>query len=89
MVSELIKQAELIQTKQGLPETKLNIACLMSISHVVLPRALVEFRKAYPQVDFEVREGIGTFVNEEVQKGVWILRLETQMIALRMLSRSQ
>ena len=30
MVGELIKQAELIQTKQGLPETKLNIACLMS-----------------------------------------------------------
>ena len=45
MVGELIKQAELIQTKQGLPETKLNIACLMSISHVVLPRALVEFRR--------------------------------------------
>ena len=41
----------------------------MSISHVVLPRALVEFRKAYPQVDFEVREGLGTFVNEEVRKG--------------------
>ena len=69
MVGELIKQAELIQTKQGLPETKLNIACLMSISNVVLPRALVEFRKAYPQIDFEVREGLGTFVNEEVRKG--------------------
>ncbi len=69
MVGELIQQAERIQTNHGLPETKLNIACLMSISHVVLPKALVEFRKAYPKVDFEVREGIGTFVNEEVQNG--------------------
>jgi LysR family transcriptional regulator, carnitine catabolism transcriptional activator len=68
-ISAFIKQTEDLQASHTLPETRLNISCLMSISHLVLPMALVEFRKAYPQVAVEIREGVGSAVHDEVREG--------------------
>jgi LysR family carnitine catabolism transcriptional activator len=70
MVGALITQTENMQAGRGLPESRLNVSCLMSISHVVLPKALVEFRRSYPQVAFEVREGVGNTINEDVRSGI-------------------
>lgn len=68
-VSEFIQQAENLQVSHTVPETQLNISSLMSISHLVLPMALVEFRKAYPQVAVEIREGLESTVHDDIREG--------------------
>jgi LysR family carnitine catabolism transcriptional activator len=42
----------------------------MSISHHVLPSALVEFRKQHPKMHLHVREGLATGVQEDVRSGL-------------------
>ncbi len=68
-ISSFIQQTENLQASHGVPETRLTISCLMSISHLVLPVALVAFRSAYPQVAVEIREGVGSAVYDDVREG--------------------
>jgi LysR family carnitine catabolism transcriptional activator len=46
------------------------IASLMSIAHHLVPAALVAFRRRYPGVFIQIREGIASGVLEDVRSGV-------------------
>lgn len=70
LLGEFMQQAEKLRVSHGEPETRLTIASLMSVSHLVLPSALVQFRHSHPSVAVEVREGVGSTVNEDVRSGV-------------------
>ena len=70
MVGDFTRQAEKLRASHSEPEARLTIASLMSVSHLVLPSALVQFRHSHPKVAVEVREGVGSTVNEDVRSGV-------------------
>lgn len=66
-LDEFIRQTEGLQARHTLPETRLTISSLMSISHLVLPTTLMAFRKPYPQVAVEICEGVGNAVDEDIR----------------------
>jgi len=69
-MEEFAQQTDKLRASHGVLEAHLSIASLMSVSHVVLPTVLVEFRRTYPHVFVEFREGVGSTVNEEVRAGL-------------------
>lgn len=70
MLAEFSHQAERLRSGHGGQDAQLSVASLMSISHLVLPAALVAFRRNYPRVFVHIREGIGSTVVEDVRNGV-------------------
>ncbi|MDD9877628.1 MAG: LysR family transcriptional regulator [Magnetovibrio sp.] len=70
MIGEFAAQTERLRASHGAPEARLTISSLMSVSHIVLPAALVEFRRTYPQVFVEIREGVGSAIHEDVRNGL-------------------
>ncbi len=58
LLGELSQQIQKVRTLDGEMRGQLVITSLMSISHHVLPNALVEFRKLHPKMYIHVREGL-------------------------------
>ena len=49
---------------------RLIISCLLSITHHVVPEAVLKYRKAHPGVEIHLREGMGSEVYEDVRSGL-------------------
>jgi LysR family carnitine catabolism transcriptional activator len=49
---------------------RLTISCLISITHHVVPDAVLKYRKAHPGVEVHIREGLGSEVHEDVRSGL-------------------
>ncbi|MGH6662631.1 MAG: LysR family transcriptional regulator [Rhodospirillales bacterium] len=70
LLGELSQQTQKARTLDGEMRGQLIIACLMSISHRVLPAALVDFRKQHPKMHIHVREGLASSIQEDVRSGL-------------------
>jgi LysR family transcriptional regulator, carnitine catabolism transcriptional activator len=69
LLGELSQQIQKVRTLDGEMRGQLIISSLMSISHHVLPAALVEFRKQHSKMFVHVREGLAIGVQEDVRSG--------------------
>ncbi|QPF87225.1 LysR family transcriptional regulator [Bradyrhizobium genosp. L] len=49
---------------------RLIISCLLSLTHRVVPEAVLKYRKAHPGVEIHLREGLGSEVYEDVRSGL-------------------
>jgi LysR family transcriptional regulator, carnitine catabolism transcriptional activator len=49
---------------------RLIISCQLSITHNVVPEAVLRYRKAHPGVEVHLREGLGSEVHEDVRSGI-------------------
>jgi LysR family transcriptional regulator, carnitine catabolism transcriptional activator len=49
---------------------RLIISCLLSLTHQVVPQAVLKYRKAHPGVEIHLREGLGSEVYEDVRSGL-------------------
>jgi LysR family carnitine catabolism transcriptional activator len=49
---------------------RLIISCQLSITHHVVPEAVLKYRKAHPGVEVHIREGLGSEVHEDVRSGL-------------------
>ena len=45
------------------------ISCLLSLTHQVVPHAVLRYRKAHPGVEIHLSEGLGSDVHEDVRSG--------------------
>jgi LysR family transcriptional regulator, carnitine catabolism transcriptional activator len=70
LLGELLQQSRKLRNLDGQLRGQIIISSLMSISHHVLPAALVEFRKQHPKIHIQVREGLASAVQEDVRSGV-------------------
>lgn len=70
LLGELSEQSRKLKVLDGQLRGQLIIASLMSISHHVLPAALVELRRRHPKVHIKIREGLGSAVQDDVRSGV-------------------
>jgi LysR family carnitine catabolism transcriptional activator len=70
LLGELSQQIRKVRALDGEMRGQLIIASLMSISHHVLPAALVEFRKQHPKMYVHIREGLASGVQEDVRSGL-------------------
>jgi LysR family carnitine catabolism transcriptional activator len=70
LLGELSQQIRKIRTLDGHMRGQLIIASLMSISHRVLPAALVTFRTEHPKMYVHIREGLASSVHEDVRSGL-------------------
>lgn len=70
MLDELLQQARRVRTLDGTLRGQLIISCLMSISHRVLPAALVRFRQQHPQMHIRIRESLHSGVQEDLRSGL-------------------
>ncbi|MFI4986843.1 MAG: LysR family transcriptional regulator [Alphaproteobacteria bacterium] len=70
LLGELSQQAKKVRALDGELRGQLIIACLMSISHHLLPTALVAFRKQHPKMYIHIREGLASGVLEDVRSGL-------------------
>jgi LysR family carnitine catabolism transcriptional activator len=70
LLGELAQQVDKARSLDGKMRGQLILSCLMSISHHVLPTALVEFRKLNPKMHVQIREGLGSGVQEDVRSGI-------------------
>jgi DNA-binding transcriptional LysR family regulator len=70
LLGEFLQQSQKARELDGQMRGQLIIASLMSISHRVLPAALVAFRKKHPKMHVQIREGLTSAVAEDVRSGV-------------------
>jgi LysR family carnitine catabolism transcriptional activator len=70
LLGELLQQVQKVRTLDGEMRGQLIISSLMSISHHVLPAALVVFRKKHPKMHVQIREGLASAVQEDVRSGI-------------------
>ena len=70
LLGDMIQQVQKVRTLDGEMRGQLIISCLISISHHVLPAALVAFRRKHPKMHVQIREGMGSSVHEDVRGGV-------------------
>jgi len=70
LLGELFQQSQKVRTLDGQMRGQLIIASLMSISHRVLPEALVTFRKRHPKMHIQIKEGLASSVQEDVRSGL-------------------
>ena len=69
MLSDLALQIQSARALDGELRGQLSISSLMSISHRVVPHALMEFRSEHPNIHVHVREGLGDEVLDDVRRG--------------------
>jgi len=70
MLGDLQQQTQKARTLDGEMRGQIIIASLMSISHHLLPAALVAFRRKHPKMYVEIKEGLASGVQEDVRSGV-------------------
>jgi LysR family carnitine catabolism transcriptional activator len=70
LLGEFLQLTQKARALDGEMRGQLIIASLMSVSHRVLPAALVAFRKKYPKIYVQIREGLTSAVAEDVRSGV-------------------
>src|SRR5262249_744149 len=70
LLGELLQQSQKVRELDGQMRGQLIISSLMSISHRVLPAALVTFRKKHPKMHVQIREGLTSAVHEDVRSGI-------------------
>jgi LysR family carnitine catabolism transcriptional activator len=70
LLGELLQQTQKLKNLDGQLRGQLIISSLMSISHHVLPSALVAFRKLHPNIHIQIREGLASTVQEDVRSGL-------------------
>src|SRR5580692_10417099 len=70
LLGEFLQQSQKARALDGQMRGQLIIASLMSISHRVLPAALVAFRKKHPKMHVQIREGLTSAVAEDVRSGI-------------------
>jgi LysR family carnitine catabolism transcriptional activator len=70
LLGELLQQSQKVRNLDGQLRGQIIISSLMSISHHVLPAALVAFRKLHPKIHIQVREGLASSVQEDVRSGL-------------------
>jgi LysR family carnitine catabolism transcriptional activator len=70
LLGELAHRVESLRAGHGQAPAQIVIASLMSISHLVLPAALVRFRELYPAVFVQIHEGFGVAIAENVRTGI-------------------
>ena len=70
LLGELVQQSQKARALDGQMRGQLIISSLMSISHRVLPAALVAFRKKHPKMHVQIREGLASAVQEDVRSGI-------------------
>jgi len=70
LLGELVQQSQKVRNLDGQLRGQIIISSLMSISHHVLPAALVEFRQQHPKMHIQVREGLASAVQEDVRSGI-------------------
>ena len=69
ILSELALQLQSARVLDGELRGQITISSLMSISHRVLPRALMGFRREHPNIHVHVREGLGDDVFDDIRRG--------------------
>jgi LysR family carnitine catabolism transcriptional activator len=70
LLGEFLQQSQKARALDGEMRGQLIISSLMSISHRVLPAALVAFRKKHPKMHVQIREGLTSAVAEDVRSGI-------------------
>src|ERR1700724_4247129 len=69
-IEDLNIQVENARALGGQIRGRLIISCLLSITHHVVPNAVLKYRKAHPGVEVHLREGLGSEVHEDVRSGL-------------------
>src|ERR1700730_16859614 len=69
-IEDLNIQVENARALGGQIRGRLIISCLLSITHHVVPDAVLKYRKAHPGVEVHLREGLGSEVHEDVRSGL-------------------
>ncbi|HLX18326.1 MAG TPA: LysR family transcriptional regulator [Bradyrhizobium sp.] len=69
-IDDLNIQVESARALGGQLRGRLIISCLLSITHHVVPDAVLRYRKAHPGVEVHLREGLGSEVHEDVRSGL-------------------
>src|SRR6202045_2205064 len=69
-IEDLNIQVESARALGGQIRGRLIISCLLSITHHVVPDAVLKYRKAHPGVEVHLREGLGSEVHEDVRSGL-------------------
>lgn len=70
ILNDLALQVQSARALDGELRGQLSISSLMSISHRVVPHALMTFRQDHPSVHVHVREGLGDEVLDDVRRGL-------------------
>ncbi len=70
LLGELLQQSQKVRSGDSEMRGQIIISSLMSISHHVLPSALVAFRKKHPKMHVQIREGLASAVQEDVRSGI-------------------
>src|SRR6476659_9319715 len=69
LIEDLNIQVENARALGGQVRGRLIISCLLSLTHQVVPDAVLRYRKAHPGVEVHLSEGLGSQVHEDVRSG--------------------
>lgn len=69
LMEDLNIQVDNARALGGQVRGRLIISCLTSLTHHVVPDAVLRYRKAYPGVEVHLSEGLGSQVHEDVRSG--------------------
>jgi LysR family carnitine catabolism transcriptional activator len=70
LLADLGTQVDNARALGGQIKGRLIISCLLSLTHHVVPEAVLKYRKAHPGVEIHLREGLGSEVYEDVRSGL-------------------
>ena len=70
LLADLGTQVDNARALGGQIKGRLIISCLLSLTHHVVPEAVLKYRKAHPGVEIYLREGLGSEVYEDVRSGL-------------------
>ncbi|WP_426434733.1 LysR family transcriptional regulator [Bradyrhizobium genosp. P] len=70
LLADLGTQVDNARALGGQIRGRLIISCLLSLTHHLVPEAVLKYRKAHPGVEIHLREGLGSEVYEDVRSGV-------------------
>jgi LysR family transcriptional regulator, carnitine catabolism transcriptional activator len=69
-IDDLNIQVDNARALGGQIRGRLIVSCQLSITHHVVPNAVLRYRKAHPGVEVHIREGLGSEVHEDVRSGL-------------------
>ena len=69
LMDDLNIQVDNARALGGQVRGRLIISCLTSLTHHVVPDAVLRYRKAHPGVEVHLSEGLGSQVHEDVRSG--------------------